>query len=1021
MKGAERLYARVKEFSYLTPELRRELAEASRVERYLLGQVIFSEGQPGDRFCVVHSGRVRIVKQAGGSEVSLATLGANQSFGEIALVRDVPRTATARAAAKTTLITVQRDVFLSVLEKSPGLREFYQRQIEDRTFKAFLQALTSFGRGLSGPMLQRLSGQAQHMRLAAGEALELRDDALYVLASGELGVVRTRAGRSATITRVKPGETVGADRLVGERHFDYEASEECELYLLGPKALQTLRSSAEDFPGYLEARQRRWRRLADLDFVEEQQLEGEHEDPEDVTDQDAAGADETGFLGGLPLIRRRLAIARFPFVAQGNPLECGVATMSMLARFFDLKLESNRIAAMARPRATGQSLEPLADVAERLGFHARVAPASYDLLLSSDLPLVVHWDKGSSYAIVYRVSKQHVWLADPAHGLRRFRREAFLRRWNGMAMFVELAPKVSSRSGGWVWLRFARYLKPHRGLLLQLGLASLVLQLLGLATPKFTELIVDRVVVHKDLDLLHVILLGMLLITGGALLVSAVRTYIMAHIGRRISFAMLRNFYAHMLRLPLSWFGSRSSGDLVQRFQDNEEIKELMMGQTLGVALDCSLVVVYLGAMLAYSPALTGVSLLTVLPMIVLTFAQAPINMRFDRLQFDADAAEDATMIEAIHGAETIKTLGMERQVYTKWEEALARKLNLDWDQAMFGIGIGSLSQVFHHAGTLLVLWLGAHAVIEGKLTMGQLMAFLALSQHVFDPLLNLVGVVSEVQEAQVALERLSEVFDSEPEEEPGTTEAVELSHVEGNIVFEDVRFRYDADGPWILNGVSCELPAGQTLAIVGRSGSGKSTLAKLLLRHHKPDGGRILLDGVDIAQVSPTSLRRAVGSILQKPFLFNATIRENITLDHKVVDTTALERCAKLAAAHDFIEKMPLGYNSMAGEGGASLSGGQRQRISIARALYRDPRVFVMDEATSALDTESEVAIQQNMLNFLDDRTAVVIAHRMSTIRHADKIVVLDEGRIVEEGDHRSLMELGGLYYHLCTKQAGG
>jgi ATP-binding cassette subfamily B protein len=1020
MKGIREALDKIEILSFLSPEQKDQLVSCISLEGYRFGQVVFEEGDAGDKFYLIHSGKVRVVKDAKGTEVSLATLGPGAYFGEIALIKDSPRTATIRAAVDTTLLSIDRRDFEQVLREAPTLAEYFKRSIEDVTFRNFFRTAAGFGTTIGEREVEIILRELQSGTCTPGEEVERRQPGLRILKRGELAIVREQHGDQYFLGRVKPGDTFGEDTLEGDEPVDVQliARGEAEWYLLGPPAMQSLTETSKTFGTYIAERARRWQRLGELDLTGAEVFrgveEGEELGPEDITDEEPH-LGPAGMAERLSIVPRGRAIRKFPLILQLQPADCGAACLGMVLHHLGLPADMGRVRAVAGARAHGQSLEPLASAAEKLGLHTRVLTCTYDTLEALDLPVICHWE-GQHYVVLYRVDSRHAWAADPARGLVKYRRESFERHWNRRVMLVDRALAEEATTVG-PWRRFFRYVLPHKGLLVQIGLTALCLQLLALALPKFTEVIVDKVVVHKDTSLLSILVVGMLIVNCTTLLLGAVRTYIVAHVGRKVSFAMMRNFYDHLLRLPVGFFHGRKTGDILKRFRDNTTIRDLIMGQSIGVALDAILVVVYIAMMLSYTGVLTLAALGFIVPFALLALIQAPVLKQFNRKLFDATAEQQSVMVESVHGMETVKTLDMQEDYYGRWEERFCRALNVSHRLAMFRLAFSIGTSLLNYGSTLLLLYFGARLVIDGRLSVGQLMAFNVLVGAVFRPIMNFVNLYTVIQEASVSLERLCEVLETPAEEVPGEAGKVELTEMEGYIKFEKVWFRYgDEDSAWVLQDLSFEVPAGQTCAVVGRSGCGKTTLIRLLLRLYTPTEGRILIDGIDISQISVTSLRTYVAAIMQESFLFNTTLRENITMSDDF-DRDELEQAADMAAATEFIDRFPLGYETNVGERGSGLSGGQRQRVAIARALYRHPAILLMDEATSALDTASERAIQRNLDRFLGGRTAVVIAHRMSTIRDADQILVLDGGRIAERGNHETLMAQEGLYYHLCNQ----
>ena len=433
--------------------------------------------------------------------------------------------------------------------------------------------------------------------------------------------------------------------------------------------------------------------------------------------------------------------------------------------------------------------------------------------------------------------------------------------------------------------------------------------------------------------------------------------------------------------------------------------------------LDFLSLIVYLTLMLYYNWKLTLVSLLLIPLFAVLTFVVTPVMKKISRETFQAGAEAQSYIVESINGVNTVKAMAVEKPVRWKWEEMLEKLMNLQIKASMVVMGADSVSRVLQTLSTTLVLWFGARLVMTNQISIGRMMAFTSLLGSVISPILRMIGVWDKIQEARIAMERINDVLDSEPEQTKTQVNMV-MPPVKGTISFKNVSFRYNPEGKNVLQNITLDIDAGETVALVGRSGSGKTTLANLILRLYNPTEGTVLIDGIDIRNIASSSLRRQIGVVLQDNFLFSGTIRENIALGVADPPMQDVITASMMAGAHDFISELPMGYETVIGEKGLTLSGGQRQRLAIARALFTKPKILILDEATSALDTESEKIIQQNLESIFKGRTVIVIAHRLSTVRNADRIVVLDRGTIVEQGTHYELMEKKGLYFYLNSQQ---
>ena len=563
-------------------------------------------------------------------------------------------------------------------------------------------------------------------------------------------------------------------------------------------------------------------------------------------------------------------------------------------------------------------------------------------------------------------------------------------------------------------------IRPYTGILIEVLLASLILSLFGLASPIFMQTIVDQVLVHHDEDLLNLMLVGMVVVALFQMGTSTLRVYLIGYVSARLSIAMLSRFYRHLLALSMRFFALRRTGDLTTRFRENATIQRLLTDTTVSAVLDFIMLFVYLGLMFYYNAELTLVLLIFVPLSVGLTLIYTPILKSFSQRAFLARAEQSSVLIDSLHGIDVVKAEAVERATRWHWEGKFTKEIQIGFQRLKMQMLFGGIGSVINLLSSTVILWYGASLVIAGNLSVGQLMAFNALIGNVMGPIMGLIGIWPQVQEARIALDRLNDVYDTQMEDARQQGQGLILKHLEGCVVFDEVFFRYGvgSDEPYVLNNIDLILEPGQKVAIVGRSGAGKTTLVKLVPRLFDPSEGRVTLDGMDVRDLDPHWLRRQVGMVMQEPFLFSGTIAENIAIGRSDADMDRIMEVAKLSCVHDFVSDMPLGYETKVGEQGVGLSGGQRQRIAIARALYCDPKILIFDEATNALDTDSEQAIQANLDMFLDERTALIIAHRLSTVRDADAIVVLDKGHIVEKGTHDELMVQEGLYYHMCSQQ---
>ena len=713
---------------------------------------------------------------------------------------------------------------------------------------------------------------------------------------------------------------------------------------------------------------------------------------------------------------------KFPWVRQYDETDCGAACLAMISRYYGKRLSVARLRDLANVGREGASMFSLANAAEAIGFSTRAVRTDFDHLIKLELPAIAHW-KGYHYIVVYEATPHRVVIGDPGIGVLKITPEEFNEGWTQRLLMVSPTSALLDQEEQKTTVRrFLPLLTPYRMLLLEVLLASLLINLFGLAVPFFTQNIIDKVLVHQDLQMLNMMLGGMLLIGVFTIATTLLRRYLLIHISQKLSLRLASDLFSYVMKLPMSFFGKRKIGDILTRFGDNHKVQDLITGSAINTLLDVIMVVVYLSVMLAYNAKLTGVALIFIPLSIGLTLFLTPMMRRNNERLFEKQATSQSKLIESIEKVGHIKTATAELPTRWRYEDFIVQRANQAFEGAKLGMVMDGFSSALQLLSTTVVLWYGAHLVISGEISVGQLIAFNVLIGMVMAPILGLVGMWQRLQDAFLSLQRLSDIYDAEPEE-PGTVESslLHLPDLQGHIEFQDVSFRYGSDDGNVLSNIDLEVRPGQTVALVGRSGSGKTTLISLLQRLYRPTEGRIFIDGYDISGASAASLRSQLGVVTQDSSIFTGTIRENIALGDPNAPLARVIAAAKLANAHEFISEYPLGYDTVVGEIGIGLSGGQRQRVCIARALLTDPRIILFDEATSALDTESERAIQENMDAILEGHTAIIIAHRLSTVRNADKIVVMDKGRIVEQGSHGELMAARGLYYYLHTQQLGG
>ena len=693
--------------------------------------------------------------------------------------------------------------------------------------------------------------------------------------------------------------------------------------------------------------------------------------------------------------------------------DAGLMALAIVARLHGKALDPEQVRHELAIEGAAQA-DDLLRAARRNGFKAVLD--RLDLrCMCAPLPCIVELKDGAGFVVLAKTEGGRALIHEDGRP-QTIELAALQARLSGRALFLATrAPSVigSARFGfGW----FVPAIVKYKTLIGEALVASLALQVFALLTPLFFQVIVDKVLVHKGLSTLTVIATGLLAAVLFESVLSALRTYVLAHTTSRIDVELGSRLFRHLLALPLAYFEARRIGDTVARVRELENIRQFLTGPALMCVIDLAFAGVFLAVMLYYSPLLTLV-VVGALPLYVgLMLAAMPLFRRRLQERFQRGAENQAFLVEAVANMQTLKAGATEPQAARRWDEQLAAYVASSFRVTALGAVAGEGVHLVQKLVTVGILWLGALQVIDGAMTVGGLVAFTMLAGRLSQPVLRLAQLWQELQQTGISVARLGDILNTRADV-PISRAA--LPPIQGAIEFDQVHFRYRPEASEVLRGVSFRLKAGEIVGIVGRSGCGKSTLAKLMQRLYVPERGRVLVDGVDLALADPVWLRRQVGVVLQESRLFARTIRENIALADPGAPMAAVMNAARLAGAHEFILELPEGYDTLVGEQGATLSGGQRQRIAIARALMTHPRILILDEATAALDYESERVIRENMRFIAKGRTVIVIAHRLSTLRDAQRLLVLDKGEIVESGTHAELVSAGGRYARLHALQA--
>lgn len=656
--------------------------------------------------------------------------------------------------------------------------------------------------------------------------------------------------------------------------------------------------------------------------------------------------------------------------------------------------------------------------AKLLKLKVKSTKVNEDKLSKITLPAIIKIK--SEYVLLLKADENRVLvLYEPNGKTQIITKDELNKLWDGdIILFIPRLMQNRDIKFGFKW--FIPTILKYKAPLIEVLCAALVMQVLSLLSPLITQSVIDKVLVHNSLSTLDVLAIGLILIAVFETVLSVARNYIFTHTASKIDVILSCRLFDHLFKLPLRYFETRRVGDTVARVRELENIRRFLTGVPMTTILDSLFIIVYIVVMLFYSPTLTLISLAVIPVLVLISVIITPVlKSRLDE-KFNCGAESQSYLVEAVTGVQTIKSFAIEPSARKKWEGLLAKYTTASFKTSILSGNAGAVAQFVQKISDLLILWIGARLVISGNLTVGQLVAFRMLSGRVSGPVLRLVQMWQDFQQTSISVKRLGDIFNSKPEPSMNTSK-MRLPSIRGDIRFEKVSFRYNPQSAEVIRNMSFGIRPNTVVGVVGRSGSGKSTISKLVQRLYVPESGKILIDGNDISMADPSWLRTQIGVVLQENFLFNATIRENIALHNPAASMEEIINVAKIAGAHDFILEMNEGYDTMVGEKGTGLSGGQKQRIAIARALLTNPRILIFDEATSALDYESESIIQKNLKEICKGRTVMIIAHRLSTLKDADLIMVIDKGQIAEYGSKEKLIDNKGLYYQLLMQQNAG
>lgn len=723
---------------------------------------------------------------------------------------------------------------------------------------------------------------------------------------------------------------------------------------------------------------------------------------------------------------------RFTLFIQPDQMLCGPTCLRMIAKHYGRSISFEKIAKLTETTRTGSNLQNIADAAENIGFRTLGVKIDFNKLKEdAPLPCIVHWNQ-NHFVVIYNIKKGVVYVADPGHGLLNYTQQEFISHWigqntnatteEGIALLLEPTPKLKQAEEddletkkGFSFL--FQYLFRYKKFIVQLALGLLVGSLLQLIFPFLTQSVVDIGIQTLDINFIFLVLIAQLLLFMGQTSVQIIRGWILLHLSTRINISLISDFFIKLMNLPIAYFDSKMTGDIMQRINDHQRIERLLTSTTLDTLFSLFNLIVF-GAVLAwYDLKIFAIFLAgsTIYVIWVMLFLKRRKDLDYKR--FNQMSSEQSKVIELISGMQEIKLHNAERQKRWGWEFLQVR---------LFKISIKSLaleqtqnigSSFVNEIKNIFITMFSAKLVIDGQITLGMMMAISYIIGQLNSPIQQLIGFVYSLQDAKIALERLSEIHNKEDEENVNDPKISEINTNE-NIILNKVSFRYTGSQDEVFIDLDLEIPAQKVTAIVGTSGSGKTTLMKVLLKFYEPEKGEIKLGNTNLKNISQKSWRENCGAVMQEGYIFNDTIAHNIAIGETIINQQKLLKAVEIANIKPFIEQLPLGFNTKIGVEGIGMSSGQKQRLLIARAVYKDPSIIFFDEATSALDANNEKIIMENLNTFFKGRTAVVIAHRLSTVKNADQIVLLEKGKIEEKGTHEELVKMRGKYYHLVKNQ---
>ena len=713
--------------------------------------------------------------------------------------------------------------------------------------------------------------------------------------------------------------------------------------------------------------------------------------------------------------------------------DCGAACLATISKQYGFKTSISKIREVAGTDKQGTNAFGIIKAAKKLGFTAKGVKGDKKALFTEvPLPCIAHVIVDGSllhYVVIHKITKKQIIIADPGKGIVKLSPEEFFGevlkdgeppkyKWSGVLIFM--VPDSTFEKGDetqGLFQRFFHLLKPQKRLIINIFLASLLITLFGILGTFYYKALLDDILPASLMKTLHILSVGVILLNLFKVLLSAIRSHLLLYLSQKLDIALILGYYNHVLELPMNFFGSRKVGEIISRFNDASKVRDAISGATLTIMIDTLMAVA--GGIILYlqNGQMFLVTIIVMVLYFIIVFCFNKPYRKLNEAQMEDNAQLTSYMIESLNGIQTVKAYNAESEINLKTESKFVKLLKSVFKLSWIGNLQGSLVDFTELTGGIVILWVGAYNVIKGNLSVGQLITFSSLLGYFLDPVKNLINLQPQMQTAIVAAERLGEILDLEPEKTEVEDKKLMLDSIKGDILIKNVTFRYGTRRPVLVN-TTINIKEGQKVALVGESGSGKTTLVRLLLNLYSPEEGEILINDNNIKDINIEIIRNKIAYIPQETFLFSGSIMENLTLGLNDISAEEVMDAAKKASAHEFINELPLRYETRLEENGSNLSGGQRQRLAIARAVLKKPDILILDEATSNLDAITERAISDTIAEYSKGITTIVIAHRLSTIKKCDQIYVMDKGEIIENGSHEELLDVQGKYFDLWSKQ---